>query len=135
MTAVLIDSNVLLDVMTEDVRWFSWSAASIERAADRYRLVVDPIIYAEASTGCSRIEDVDIALPKPSFDREPIPYEAAVLAGKAFLAYRRRGGLKPSPLPDFFIGAHAAIAGYRLMTRDAVRYRTYFPGLTLIAPD
>jgi predicted nucleic acid-binding protein len=120
MTAVLIDSNVLLDVMTEDVRWFSWSAASIERAADRYRLVVDPIIYAEASTGCSRIEDVDIALPKPSFDREPIPYEAAFLAGKAFLANRRRGGLKPSPLPDFFIGAHAAIAGYRLMTRDAV---------------
>ena len=135
MTAVLIDSNVLLDVMTEDVRWFSWSAASIERAADRYRLVVDPIIYAEVSTGCSRVEDLHIDLPKTSFDREPTPHEAAFLAGKAFLAYRRRGGSKLSPLPDFFIGAHAAIAEYRLMTRDAVRYRTYFPGLTLIAPD
>lgn len=135
MTAVLIDSNVLLDVMTEDARWFSWSAASIERAADRYRLVVNPIIYAEVSTRYSRIEDLDIALPKTSFDREPIPYEAAFLAGKSFLAYRRRGGLKRSPLPDFFIGAHAAVAGYRLMTRDALRYRTYFPRLTLIAPN
>ena len=135
MTAVLIDSNVLLDVMTEDARWFSWSAASIERAADRFRLVVNPVIYAEVSVRYSQIEELDAALPKAMFDREAIPYEAAFLAGKSFLAYRRRGGSKQSPLPDFFIGAHAAIAGYRLMTRDAARYRTYFPKLSLITPD
>lgn len=135
MVAVLIDSNVLLDVMTEDARWFSWSAASIERAADRFRLVINPVVYAEVSVRYSRIEELDIALPKSMFDREAIPYEAAFLAGKSFVAYRRRGGSKLFPLPDFFIGAHAAIAGYVLMTRDAVRYRTYFPKLSLIAPD
>ena len=135
MAAVLIDSNVLLDIMTEDAQWFAWSATSIERAADRYRLVVNPIIYAEVSSRYSRIEDLDVALPRTSFDREAIPYEAAFLAGKSFLAYQRRGGLKRSPLPDFFIGAHAAVAGYRLMTRDTRRYRTYFPKLTLITPD
>jgi predicted nucleic acid-binding protein len=135
MTAVLIDANVLLDVMTEDVSWFAWSAEAIERAADRYRLVINPVIYAEVSIRYSRIEDLDIALPKTMFDREAIPYEAAFLAGKSFLTYRRRGGTRQSPLPDFFIGAHAAVAEYLLMTRDAARYRTYFPRLSLIAPD
>jgi predicted nucleic acid-binding protein len=135
MAAVLIDSNVLLDVMTEDARWLSWSAASLERAADRFRLVINPVVYAEVSVRYSRIEELDIALPKSMFDREAIPYEAAFLAGKSFVAYRRRGGSKPSSLPDFFIGAHAAIAGYVLMTRDAARYRTYFPKLSLIAPE
>jgi predicted nucleic acid-binding protein len=135
MTAVLIDANVLLDVMTEDARWLAWSAAAIERAADRYRLVINPVIYAEASIRYSRIEDLDAALPKTMFDREAIPYEAAFLAGKSFLAYRRRGGTRQSPLPDFFIGAHAAVAGYLLLTRDAARYRTYFRKLSLIAPD
>ena len=134
MTAVLIDANVLLDVMTEDARWLAWSAEAIERAADRYRLVINPVIYAEVSIRYSRIEDLDAALPKAMFDREAIPYEAAFLAGKSFLTYRRRGGTKQSPLADFFIGAHAAIAGYLLMTRDAARYRTYFPKLSLIAP-
>src|SRR5580692_11651696 len=107
MTAVLIDANVLLDVMTEDARWFAWSAAAIERTADRYRLVVNPVVYAEVSTRYSRIEELDAALPRAMFDREAIPYEAAFLAGKSFLAYRRRGGTKQSPLPNFFIGAHA----------------------------
>jgi predicted nucleic acid-binding protein len=134
MSAVLIDANVLLDVMTEDARWFGWSAEAVARAADRHRLVINPIIYAEVSIRYSRIEDLDAALPKAMFDREAIPYEAAFLAGKSFLAYRRRGGPKRSPLPDFFIGAHAAVAHYRLMTRDAARYRTYFPKLSLIAP-
>lgn len=83
----------------------------------------------------SRIEELESALPKTMLDREPVPYEAAFLAGKSFLAYRRRRGAKRSPLPDFFIGAHAAVAGYRLLTRDASRYRTYFPRLSLIAPD
>ena len=135
MTAVLVDSNVLLDIMTEDARWFSWSAEAVEHAADRFRLVVNPIIFAEVSIRYSRIEDLDAALPKAMFDREPILFEAAFLAGKSFLAYRRRGGTKQSPLPDFYIGAHAAIAGYRLITRDAQRYRSYFPRLPLIAPE
>jgi predicted nucleic acid-binding protein len=135
MTAVLVDASVLLDVMTEDARWLAWSAEALERTADRYRLVINPVIYAEVSIRYSRIEDLDAALPKAMFDREPIPYEAAFLAGKAFSAYRRRGGTKSLPLPDFFIGAHAAVARYSLMTRDAARYRTYFPKLSLIAPN
>jgi len=134
MTAVLVDANVILDVMTEDARWLGWSAAAMERAADRYRLVINPIIYGEVSIRYSRIEELDAALPRTLFEREAIPYEAAFLAGKAFLAYRRRGGTRRSPLPDFFIGAHAAVGGYQLMTRDATRYRTYFPKLPLIAP-
>jgi predicted nucleic acid-binding protein len=134
MSAILVDSNVLLDLMTEDAKWFVWSAAAVERAADRFRLVINPIVYAEVSVRYSRIEDLDTALPRAMFDREALPYEAAFLAGKSFLSYRRRGGAKRSPLPDFFIGAHAAIAGYQLLTRDAARYRTYFPKLPLIAP-
>src|SRR5271155_3270905 len=135
MTAILVNSTVPFDVMTKDARWFAWSAETVERAADGARLVINPVIYAEVSVRYSRIEDLDSALSKTMFDREPIPYEAAFLAGKAFLAYRRRGGKRRSPLPDFFIGAHAAVAGHRLMTRDPGRYRTYFPKLSLIAPD
>jgi predicted nucleic acid-binding protein len=135
MSAVLIDSNVLLDLVTEDARWFSWSAAAVEKAADGFRLVINPIVYAEVSIGFTRIEDLDAALPKTMFERESVPYEAAFLAGKSFVAYKRRGGSRRSPLPDFFVGAHAAIAGYRLLTRDATRYRTYFPSLRLIAPN
>jgi predicted nucleic acid-binding protein len=135
MTAVMIDANVLLDVMTEDARWLAWSAGALERAAERYRLVINPVVYAEVSIRYTQIEELDIALPKSMFDREAIPYEAAFLAGKSFLAHRRRGGTRQSPLPDFFIGAHAAVAGYRLMTRDVARYRTYFPKLSLISPD
>jgi predicted nucleic acid-binding protein len=135
MTAVLVDADVLLDVMTEDAHWLAWSARAIERAGDCYRLVINPVVYAEVSIRYSRIEDLDDALPKAMFDREALPSEAAFLAGKTFLAYRRRGGSKRSPLPNFFIGAHAAIAGYQLLTRDAARYRSYFPKLSLIAPD
>ncbi len=135
MTAVLIDSNVLLDLVTEDPRWFSWSAKALANAAETLRLVINPIIYAEVSIRYSQIEDLDAALPKAMIDREPIPYEASFLAGKAFRVYRRRGGTKRSTLPDFFIGAHASIAGYSLLTRDASRYRTYFLKLVLIAPN
>jgi predicted nucleic acid-binding protein len=135
MTAVLVDSNVLLDVMTEDASWLSWSMSAIERAADTSRLVINPVIYAEASVRFTKIEELDAALPSDLFEREPIPYEAAFLAGKAYLAYRRRGGTRRSPLPDFFIGAHAAVSSYRLLTRDSARYRAYFPKLSLIAPD
>ena len=135
MAAVMVDSNVLLDLMTEDARWYSWSAEGVERAADRFRLVINPVNYAEVSIRYSRIEDLEAALPKAMLDREAIPYQAAFLAGKCFLAYRQRGGTKQSPLSDFFIGAHAAVAGYRLLTRDAARYRSYFPRLSLIAPN
>jgi predicted nucleic acid-binding protein len=135
MTAVLVDSNVLLDLMTEDSRWFDWSAQAISEAADSFRLVINPIVYAEVSVRYSRIEDLEVALPRAMLDREAVPYEAAFLAGKSFLAYRKRGGTKTSPLSDFCIGAHAAVAGYQLLTRDAARYRTYFPRVSLIAPD
>src|SRR5271168_2843946 len=130
----MVDSNVLLDLMTEDPHWFSWSAAAMERAANTSRLVINAIIYSEVSVRYSRIEDLEAALPKGMIEREAIPYEAAFLAGKSFLTYRRRGGTKQSPLPDFFIGAHAAIAGHRLLTRNAGRDRTYFPRLQLISP-
>ena len=135
MASVLIDSNVLLDLMTEDPDWFAWSAAAVERAGERSNIVINAIIYAEISVRYSRIEDLEDALPKAMIEREAIPYEAAFLAGKAFLTYRRRGGEKRSPLPDFLIGAHATVAGYHLLTRDPARYRTYFPRLALIAPD
>jgi predicted nucleic acid-binding protein len=135
MTAILVDANVLLDVMTEDAQCYAWSADALARAADRHRLVINPIIYAEVSVRYSRIEDLEAALPRTMFEREALPYEAAFLAGKSFVTYRRKGGTKRSPLPDFFIGAHAAVAGYSLMTRDATRYRSYFPKLSLIAPD
>jgi predicted nucleic acid-binding protein len=135
MNAVLVDANVLLDVMFEDGDWTGWSSEALARAADRHRLVINPIIYAEVSIRYSRIEDLEAALPKTMFDREEVPYEAAFLAGKSFVAYRRRGGTKRSPLPDFFIGAHAAVSKYFLLTRDAARYRTYYPKLSLIAPS
>lgn len=135
MSAILVDSNILLDLLTEDRQWLSWSSAALERAADDSRLVINPIIYGEVSVHFSRIEDLEEALPSSAFEREALPYEAAFLAGKAFLAYRRRSGTKNSPLPDFYIGAHAAIRGYRVLTRDVRRYRAYFPKLPLIAPS
>jgi predicted nucleic acid-binding protein len=135
VAAILVDSNVLLDLMTEDPRWFSWSAQALAGAAETYRLVINPVIYAEVSIRYTRIEDLDAALPKAMIGREPIPFEAAFLAGKAFRIYRQRGGTKRSTLPDFFIGAHASTAGYTLLTRDAARYRTYFPRLPLLAPN
>lgn len=134
MAPTLVDSNVILDVVTEDEAWLEWSADALERTAESGRLVINPIIYAEVAIGFATIEAVDDALPEDYFIREPLPWPAAFLAGQAFLRYRRRGGTRVHPLPDFYIGAHAAIAGYTLLTRDARRYRTYFPKLRLIAP-
>jgi hypothetical protein len=131
---VLVDSNILLDVLTEDAEWSERSSAALAEAGDRSRLVINPIIFAAVSIGFSRIEDLDDVLPHTVFDREPLPHEAAFLAGKAYLAYRRRGGERRSSLTDFLIGAHAAVSDYELITRDAARYRTYFPRLRLIAP-
>jgi len=132
--AVLVDSNVILDVATNDPRWGAWSGERLAEAADRSALVINPIIYAEISMGYERIEEVEEALPAEIYRREALPYEAGFLAGKCFLRYRRRGGTRRSPLPDFYIGAHAAVSGYRLLTRDAQRYRAYFPTIQLIAP-
>ncbi|HZX85411.1 MAG TPA: type II toxin-antitoxin system VapC family toxin [Reyranella sp.] len=134
MSAVIVDSNVLLDIFTEDSRWLSWSSNALERIANESRIVINPVIYGEVSIRFERIEDLDEALPPAIFEREDIPYEAAFLAGKAYLAYRGRAGTRSSLLPDFYVGAHAAIRGYRVVTRDVARYRTYFPKLGLIAP-
>lgn len=131
----LVDSSVLLDIMTEDPAWGQWSESALAHAGDTGILIINPIVYAEVSAGFDRIEDLDDALPADYFDREPLPYEAGFVAGKAFLGYRKRGGQKRSPLPDFYIGAHAAVRQYRLLTRDAARYRTYFPTVEVIAPD
>jgi len=132
---VLVDSNVLIDVLQPNPRWAAWSLNALETAGADSRLVINPIVYAEISVAYPSIEELEDALPQNLIEREPLPYEAAFLAGKVFLAYRRRGGTRTSPLPDFLIGAHAAIAGYRLLTRDMTRYRAYFPQIDLIAPD
>lgn len=131
----LVDSNVLLDILTEDPAWSDWSAAALAAAAETGRVHINPVIYAEVSIRFTTVEDLEDALPPRDFRREAIPWTAAFLAGKAFVDYRRRRGTRTSPLPDFFIGAHAAVAGFDLLTRDPSRYRTYFPTVHLIAPD
>lgn len=131
---VLVDSNVILDVATEDPGWFDWSSSRLAELAENHLLVINPVVYSEVSVGYETIEDLDRVLPLDRFRREPLPWEAAFLAGKAFLRYRRRGGRRRSPLPDFYIGAHAAVRGLRVLTRDPRRYRAYFPTLTVIAP-
>ena len=130
----LVDSNVILDVVTEDSEWLQWSSAMLAREAERSRLVINPLVYAEVSLAFDRIEELDAAIPTDFLTREPLPWDAAFLAARAFLRYRRKGGTRTHPLPDFYVGAHAAVAGYTLLTRDARRYRTYFPKLRLIAP-
>lgn len=134
MKAILVDSNVLLDIATKDEKWFAWSSIAVERAANDAQLVINPLIYAEISIGFRRIEDLEEAIPPHAFRRDALPYEAGFLAGKAFVQYRRRGGARSMPLPDFYIGAHAAVSDFRLLTRDAARYRTYFPTVEVIAP-
>jgi predicted nucleic acid-binding protein len=132
--ATLVDSCVILDVATGDPRWADWSAGRIAEALDAGRVVINPLIYAEVSVGYSSVEELDDLLPAGDYQREPLPYRAGFAAGKAYLRYRRSGGGQQSPMPDFYIGAHAAVAGYRLLTRDASRYQTYFPKLELIVP-
>ena len=132
--SVLVDSNIILDVVTADLQWGSWSEEHLERLADESVLVINPLIYAEVAVGFERIEDVDRVLPSELFRRESLPFEAAFLAGQCFSLYRQRGGRRTRTLPDFFIGAHAAVRGWRLLTRDPARYRTYFPSLAIVAP-
>jgi hypothetical protein len=130
----LVDSNVLLDVLTEDDTWLPWSSQALAAAAETAPLWINPIIYAEVSVRFSRIEDLEEALPRQDYRRARLPWEAAFLAGKAFLDYRRRSGARSSTLPDFYIGAHAAVEDLALVTRDT-RYRSYFPTVRLVAPN
>ena len=134
MTDILVDSNVILDILTEDSQWFEWSAKTLAEQSHQGKLVINPIVYAEISIGFNQPEELEAALPEEFFRRDPLPYAAAFLAGQSFLDYRRRGGERRSPLPDFYIGAHAAISGMTLLTRDVNRYRTYFPSVPLITP-
>ncbi len=134
MSGVLVDANILIDIATNDPVWGQWSAGTLEAAGRGRRLVINPLIYAEVSVAFSRIEDLDQLLPAALFHREDLPWEAGFLAGKAWLSYRRRGGVRSSPLPDFYIGAHAAVLDHHLLTRDVARYATYFPTVQLITP-
>jgi predicted nucleic acid-binding protein len=130
----LVDSNVLLDIFTEDATWFEWSRQALTTAAEAGPLYINPVIYAEVSVRFTRVEDLEDALPSADFRRAALPWTAAFLAGKAFMSYRRHGGADSAPLPDFYIGAHAATEGLALLTRDTHRYRTYFPTVHLLAP-
>jgi len=134
MNGVLVDANVILDIVTDDPRWSGWSAEALASSSQQYVLFVNTVIYAEVSIGFERIEQLESVLPAERFRRLSIPWEAAFLAGKVFLQYRRSGGTRPLPLPDFFIGAHALVANLIVLTRDPRRFRRYFPGLQLIAP-
>jgi hypothetical protein len=134
MRSTLVDSNVLVDLFDETSEWRDWSDAMLTACASRGPLVINPIVFAEVSAGFESIEDVNAALPDAYLRREELPWEAAFLAGHAFLRYRRRGGRRSAPLPDFYIGAHAAVAGHTLLTRDPRRYRYYFPKLRVISP-
>lgn len=135
MRPVLVDSNVLLDVFTQDPAWEEWSSSILRGLVESRSLVVNPIIFAEVSVRFDSVEELEESLPAAVFRRESLPWDAAFLAGKSYLDYRHRGGLGRAPLPDFYIGAHAAVRDYALLTRDEKRYRSYFPTVEIIAPD
>lgn len=131
----LVDTNVLLDIATNDPNWSAWSVRQLDAAAIRGPVLIDAVVYAEFSIGYSRIEEVDEVLEDVGLKLAEAPRAALFLAGKAFQRYRAQRGPRGSVLPDFFIGAHAAVAGLQLLTRDARRYRAYFPWVEFIAPD
>jgi hypothetical protein len=131
---IFFDTNVLLDIATADPVWVPWSEREFRAAAAQGPIPINPIIYAELAPAFGTAADLDQWLDPAVFQRLPLPYAAGWVAAQAFLKYRRSGGVKTSPLPDFYIGAHAEVEGHTLVTRDATRYRTYFPNLVLIAP-
>ena len=131
---ILVDSNVIIDVLTKDPSWQAWSEAALSDAANCDAVAINPIIYAEIASGFATIGDLDRCLGADAFRRLALPYEAGFVAGRAFVEYRRRGGVRTSPLPDFYIGAHAAVSGMSLLTREARRYAGYFPKVPLISP-
>ncbi len=133
--ATLVDSNVLLDVLTRDPQWFGWSASALAERADAGRLVINPVIVSEIAHNFDDLDDLDQALPAAEFIRVDLPWAAAFLAGRAHVTYRQRGGARARTLPDFLIGAHAAVSGLVLLTRDARRYATYFPSVAVLSPS
>jgi predicted nucleic acid-binding protein len=134
MKGVLVDSNVILDVFLDDPTWADWSESTLEEYAQYAKLFINPVVYSEVSIGFKRIEDLESAFSKAGFEMMEIPKEALFLAGKAFLKYKKGKGVKKSPLPDFFIGAQAAVLDFILITRDVAGYRTYFPSIRLVSP-
>ncbi len=134
MKGVLVDSNIILDVLLDDPSWADWSESILDKHSNSGTLYINPVIYSEISIGFARIEDLESVVTRAGFQMLDIPKEALFLAGKAFLNYRKRKGLRRSPLPDFFIGAQAAVLGLKLITRDVARYRSYFPTVRLITP-
>ena len=131
----LVDSNVLLDVIQDDARWGSWSGAQLAAAFDRGPVVINPIVFAEVALAFDGQEELERYFREPDFERRELPWKAASTVARAFLRYRRSGGAKTTPLPDFYIGAHAEIERLALLTRDAARYRTYFGAVRLICPS
>jgi len=134
MTKVLVDSNILLDIFTENQNWFEWSSSVLSEIANDAILVINPLLYAEISVPFETIEELEQAVPKEIFRREVLPWETGFLAVKCLLSNRKTGGTRRSTLPDFYIGAHASVRKMRLLTRDKGRYKTYFPKLEIIAP-
>ncbi len=135
MSTVLVDSNVLLDIVTADPEWLPWSQAALADALLAGAVAINQLVYAEVSISYQQSAELDAVLTRLRIQRIDLPWEAAHLAGQAFLKYRRQGGTRTSPLPDFYIGAHAQTAGLPLLTRDAKRYRTYFPKVSLLTPQ
>ncbi|MGH9820150.1 MAG: type II toxin-antitoxin system VapC family toxin [Pyrinomonadaceae bacterium] len=134
MKEVLVDSSVLIDVLLRDTQWFEWSSSALTAASNAGEVVINPIIFAEVSIRYRSTEDLDKVLPESLYRRDDIPYRAAFLAGRAFMKYRRQGGSRISPMPDFYVGAHAEVSGFRVLTRDPRRIRRYFPAVELIEP-
>lgn len=135
MNRLIVDSNVILDLFLNDPQWAEWSETTLNQYGASNALSINPIIYTELSIGFNRIEELEDAVERAGLYMLEIPKEALFLAGKVFLQYRRNKGTKSSPLPDFFIGAHAAVLNVGLITRDVARYQTYFPTVNLICPD
>jgi len=135
VNGVLVDSNVILDVFENDPEWADWSESQLEEWGDVAPLYINPVIYTEISIGFEKIEELEAAVNGCGFRMLQIPKESLFLAGKAFLRYRRGKGRKTAPLPDFYIGAHAAVSKLKLLTRDRRRYRTYFPTVDIIGPE
>ena len=135
MASILIDTCVVTDLADPNSLWFEWSASTLERLDQYHTFFINPVIYAECSVGFEKIEEVEALFTQLGFATKPIPKEALFLAGKVFLQYKRRQGAKNNVLPDFFIGAHAAVSDYQLMTRDKGRFSTYFPPIKLIVPE
>jgi hypothetical protein len=130
----MVDSNVLLDIFTQDPVWRAWSEQAVIECGTRGTIAINQVVFAELAPGYRSIGDLNEALPADTFRREDLPWEASYLAGQAHRIYRSRGGTRRTPLGDFFIGAHAVLRGYTLITRDTARYRTYFPGINLVTP-